>query len=186
MKYKSLSTTDGNIVHIYDDVFSAVERKNHMRFSHRSTYVINTITPFPFSHNFQHYLKSNLNEEKVNKFGIFKNENVQMIVKQHIGDDVEIKESWFLACTPTLSAYVFHTDTVWPGCTVLSYYVNEQWDKNWHGETLFANKSGECELAVQYNPGRVILHNADTFHASGPITVNDQIRYLFVCVLKAK
>jgi hypothetical protein len=186
MRHKSLSTSDGNVVQIYDDVFSAIERKDHMVFIHRAKYTINKITSSPFSDVFQFYLKCNLNQEDLDKFGIFNNENVHQIVKQNVGDDVEIKESWFLACTSTLSAHIFHTDAVWPGCSILSYYVNEEWDQNWHGETLFANNSGECEIAVQYNPGRVIVYSADTFHASGPITIPDQIRYLFVCVLKAK
>jgi hypothetical protein len=186
MHYKSLSTSDGNVVHIYDDVFSSIERKNHMNTSHRAKYTINKITSSPFSHNFQFYLKCNLNQEDVESFGVFDNQNVQQILKQHVGDNVEIKESWFLACTSTLSGHIFHVDRSWSGCIILSYYLNENWEQNWHGETLFANNSGECEIAVQYNPGRVILYNADTFHASGPITVPDQIRYLFVCVLEAK
>ena len=84
------------------------------------------------------------------------------ISKKLIG--YEIKNCWSLVSSP-LSTYYYHTDSLEDSdeVTVL-YYVNTRWDKNWGGETLFSNDLGECEIAVEYKPGRIVIFDSAIEH----------------------
>ena len=63
----------------------------------------------------------------------------------------------------------------------LLYYLNSRWDRNWGGETLFANNNGECELAVEYKPGRVVIFDGSIEHKPSAISMNaDEYRFIFV------
>jgi hypothetical protein len=65
--------------------------------------------------------------------------------------------------------------------------VNTRWDRNWGGETLFANDEGECEIAVEYKPGRVVLFDSLIPHKPSPVSMQaDEFRFTFVIVMKPK
>lgn len=167
MKYKNVSTSDGKVIHIYDEVFSEFEKTFHEKFCFESNFRLSWqsfLLP---------YFRCNLSEEDVKNFRFFDNENIVNIIKNHVGENVKVIASWIIVTTPSLIPYNFHhdaTDDDKDNQKIILYYVNNEWNRNWHGQTLYANDNGECEIAVEYKPGRITVYDAKTCHASGPIT----------------
>ena len=184
MKYKKLSTSDGKVIHIYDDVFCQFDREYHQSYCYESKFVICNQS------NIVNYFKCTLSENELKDFCFFDNENVILIIKEHLGENVIINESWILPTFSGLSPHKFHHDS----CTrdknineqIILYHVNLTWDHNWHGETLFLNDSNECEIAVEYKPGRIIVYDAKMYHSSSPITGSNYPRFIFAISAKSQ
>jgi SM-20-related protein len=80
-----------------------------------------------------------------------------------------------------------HVDAV-PNARELTalWYLCEQWDKEWGGETLFYDESGDAELAVSPKPGRLLLFDGAIRHAGKPPNRNCPVgRYTFAIKLRA-
>lgn len=62
--------------------------------------------------------------------------------------------------------YKAHSDYYWDSdAKSLLYYANKEWDKNWGGETVFFDDSGEeIEYVMPFIPGRLIIFNSDIPH----------------------
>ena len=48
---------------------------------------------------------------------------------------------------------------------VILYYINNEWEQHWEGETMFYSETGEIELASQYTPGRLLVFDAKMPHS---------------------
>jgi SM-20-related protein len=56
-----------------------------------------------------------------------------------------------------------------PGGLTAIYYANMEWDRAWHGETVFYNSQGEPLHVVAPKPGRLVIFHGDIPHrASSP------------------
>jgi len=188
MKHKTLSTSDGNIIHVYDNVFSYAEIIQHYEFASNSHYKPHQQVNV-FKNSSQSYFKCVFSQSDVDNFNFLSNSNIHKIIIEQIGNDVIPQESWILATTSSNSPNDFHIDGRPDDVNeiILLYHLNPFWNNDWHGETLFCTNSNECEVALQYIPGRVVVYNPNTPHSAAPISLNaNAIRYVFVIVLKKK
>ena len=65
------------------------------------------------------------------------------------------------------------------------WFLCEQWDKEWGGETLFYNAAGDAEIAVSPRPARLLLFDGAIRHAGKPPNRNCPIgRYTFAVKLR--
>ncbi len=62
-----------------------------------------------------------------------------------------------------------HVDCV-PGARELTalWYVCEQWDHEWGGETVFFDAQRDVRAAVSPRPGRLVVFDGDILHAGRP------------------
>lgn len=63
-----------------------------------------------------------------------------------------------------------HTDTDDddPASYTALWFISEEWDVEWGGETLFFNDQGDAELAVTPKPGRLALFDGRILHVGRP------------------
>lgn len=55
------------------------------------------------------------------------------------------------------------------GCKVILYYVNNLWETNWGGETVFYNAAKtEVIKAVNVVPGRIVVFDGNILHSIRP------------------
>jgi len=175
MKYKKITTSSDRIIEIYDDVFPQHLRHYHILFVENSKYQLGTTSTLIQSQKNKTFFQSRYSEEDIENF----NFNHEVFEKKF--ENYSIGQSWVLASSP-LSTYYYHTDrnNNSNGLTLL-YYVNTTWDKEWGGETLFTNDYGECEIAVQFKPGRVVIFDSLIEHKPSAISMSaDEFRFIFV------
>lgn len=66
------------------------------------------------------------------------------------------------------------------------WYLCEQWDCEWGGETMFFNAEGDAQIAVAPRPGRLVLFDGAIRHAGRPPNRNCTVsRYTFAIKLRA-
>lgn len=182
MKHKRMTTSSGRFIDIYDDVFPKYLTFHHINFVQNSLYTLGGTTSLLFwHHENKTFFRSHYSKEDFDNFK-FVNDELMLKLQNH-----EVLSCWTLASSP-LSTYYFHTDTAnTEGRLTLLYYVNHRWDRNWGGETLFANDEGECEIAVEYKPNRVVIFDSLIEHKPSPISMeSDEFRFTFVIQLRSK
>jgi len=70
---------------------------------------------------------------------------------------------------------ILPTDTTFPhrdsepqsGDVTVLYYVNEQWMREWGGETIFFDDEGDARIAIAPRPGRIVAFRGDLEHRVG-------------------
>ena len=66
------------------------------------------------------------------------------------------------------------------------WFLCEQWDPEWGGETLFFDSAGDAQIAVSPRPGRLLLFDGAIRHAGRPPNRNcHTARYTFAIKLRA-
>jgi SM-20-related protein len=66
------------------------------------------------------------------------------------------------------------------------WYLCEEWDLEWGGETMFFDSTGDAQVAVAPRPGRLLLFDGAIRHAGRPPNRNCPIgRYTFAIKLRA-
>ena len=66
------------------------------------------------------------------------------------------------------------------------WFVAEQWETEWGGETLFYDDAGDAQIAVSPRPGRLLLFDGAIRHAGKPPNRNCPVaRYTFAIKLRA-
>ena len=66
------------------------------------------------------------------------------------------------------------------------WYLCEQWDTEWGGETLFYDDAGDAQIAVTPKPARLLLFDGAIRHAGKPPNRNCPVaRYTFAIKLRA-
>lgn len=181
MKYQKRFTSNAKLIEIYDEVFTSSEKSHHLIFAQNSDYVLGHPSTSVFWQKTDTFFASVMDDEKLNQFG-FKNTNFCNNVLSKRLPAYKIERSWILSSSP-FSTYYYHVDNADEKINkkTILYYLNNRWDRNWGGETLFANNHGECEIAVEYKPGRVVLFDGSIEHKPSPISIKaDEYRFIFV------
>lgn len=180
MKHKRVLTSSGRFIDIYDDVFPFHLQEHHITLIQRANYKLGSRSSTLIWQKDRTQFTSHFSEEDFNRLQ-FRNDELLSKLQNH-----EVAYCWSLASSP-FSTYYYHPDSNAPNCISLLYYVNTRWDRNWGGETLFANDEGECEIAVEYKPGRVVLFDSLIPHKPSPVSMQaDEFRFTFVIVMKPK
>lgn len=181
IKHQRRTTSDGKIIDIYDNVFPQNLRHHHLDFAQNSYYKFGIGSTNAQWHRKNSFFQSTFIDNDLKNFNIF-NPFFEERFKNH-----EVVTCWFLVSSP-LSTYYFHPDST-GGLDKITflYYVNTRWDREWGGETLFANDSGECEIAVEYKPGRVVIFDSFIEHKPSAISMAaDEFRFTFSMQLRLK
>lgn len=174
MKHKRMSTTSGRIIDIYDDVFPSYLRSHHIFCAQESRYELGASSSFVQWQNNRTFFRSSYSHDDLNNFRFVNDELFSKL------QNYDVHNCWILASSP-LSSYYYHVDTSDENMISILYYVNTRWDRNWGGETLFANDDGECEIAVEYKPGRVVIFDSMIEHKPSAISMDaDEFRFIFV------
>jgi Rps23 Pro-64 3,4-dihydroxylase Tpa1-like proline 4-hydroxylase len=184
INHKKITTSSNKTIEIFDDIFTSAERHHHLEFIQNSRYSLGANSGHILWQKNKTFLQSRYDDNDLGKLGIFSSKSFEK-VRPYISDQSLIKHSWALASTP-FSTYYYHVDTFAPSADgkTLLYYVNDRWDRNWGGETLFADESGESEYAVQYKPGRIVIFDNSIEHRPASISIEaDEFRFIFVAQL---
>ncbi len=180
MKHKKVTTSSGRFIDVYDDVFPPHLSMVHLNFIQNSYFKLgsssNEVVLWQRSKTF---FQSSFSKEDFNNFKFINDELLQKL------QNYQVERCWAVASSP-FSTYYYHCDGDEPGITVL-YYVNSRWNREWGGETLFANDEGECEIAVEYKPNRVVIFDSLIEHKPSSISIEaDEFRFVFVIQMKPK
>lgn len=174
---KVLTTTTDDKIWIYDNVFTAHEQFAFSAFVEQSLYQVGTLSYFSTESTEDSFLRCQISEQDLDRFGIFKSPRLEPIAHHWNGLP---KRYWFTLST-YLSQYRFHCDTWHEGTKTFVYYTNMKWDIDWGGETLFCNKNGDVELAVEYKPNRAIVFDNHLKHKPvGMSVIGHPWRFAFV------
>ena len=182
MKEQKRITSSGRLIEIYDDVFPISLRQHHIEFIQESTFKLGGASTKIHWQGNNTFFQSLYSQDDFERFR-FHNEFLASRLRTY-----EVDRCWVLSSSP-LSTYYFHPDdfTENEKTITLLYYVNTRWDRNWGGETLFSNDEGECEIAVEFKPGRVVIFDSHIEHKPSPIAMQaDEFRFTFVVQFKNK
>jgi hypothetical protein len=179
MKHIRRKTSDNRVIDIYDDVFSQSERDFHIQYTYNSKYLLKSAFGGNFWLKDKNIFVSAFNPDELNTFNFLNTDSFSPIAEN-------LKEFNINNCyshvSSLASSFYFHVDNnILNSGKTLLYYVNPRWDRDWGGETLFANREGECEICVEYRPGRIVVFDADMEHkATNQRIDSDEFRCVFV------
>lgn len=183
MREKVLTTTSGQKIYVYDDVFTPTEQYAFKRFAENSSFRVLKGSIGIEDYNVNTLFQSSYDENDMINFGIYRSPSVQELLEKHYSGLVN-SQNWVIASNPANKNY-FHPDvehTV-PGAIVKTflYYLNLKWDLNDGGETLFCDEHGDVEIAISSKPNRVAVYDASILHkaCSTDVDVRD-LRFAFV------
>lgn len=180
-KHKVIKTSSNKIIEIFDDIFTSSERTHHLNYIQNSPYHLGKNSNEVLWQKNKTFFQSPFGRDQLDTLEIFSSKSFDPI-RPSLEDQNTINQCWALASTP-FSVYYYHTDSCTSGMSgkTLLYYVNDRWDRNWGGETLFSDETGESEYAVQYKPGRIVIFDNSIEHRPASISMEaDEFRFIFV------
>jgi hypothetical protein len=180
MIYKTLVTSSGRKIHVYDEVFPKSLVEYFEEFFQNSFYRLGSASSYRFTQAHRTFFQSRYNSDDIALLGIFEH-----IKGTKIADDLEgleLSSYWVLVST-YFTQYYLHTDRL-EGSTFI-YYGNGAWEVDWGGETLFCNDNGEVEIAVSCKPNRIVVFDSAIPHKPATLSLEaDQYRFTFVAQFK--
>jgi hypothetical protein len=181
MKYERRSISNGKLIEIYDDVFTSSERYLHLIKAQNYPFILGYPTTNILWQSGDTFFTHVITNEDLIDLNINKTNFFKEVISNGLSE-YELERSWVLVSSP-FSTYYYHVDNSVETVKrkTLLYYLNNRWDRNWGGETLFANDSGDCEVAVAYKPGRVVIFDGSIEHKPSAISIKaDEFRFIFV------
>jgi hypothetical protein len=178
---KTLTTSCGGTIQIIDDVFTFNEKHHFKMFAQSALYSLGRSSSELWEHKQGTFFSSTFNEVDDRNFGLMQSDSAKEKISW-LWKNRGIFRSWLNATLPG-SRYYFHRDSQEKGNKTLLYYVNMEWDPEDGGETLFANKDCEVEIAVSYIPGRVVIFDSDLPHKPSLTADSVEPRFIYTCQL---
>jgi hypothetical protein len=172
---RTLLTSNGKKIEIYDGLFSFKERENFYSYVTNSLYRTSGADTYRLEHKGHFSLYCGLSFQDVTDMGLLKHPEVKKVLNTRpLG---AYKQARFNLSTLNDSNH-FHIDT---GALTLLYYPNPEWRIEWGGYTLFANDdTTEIEHCVAYVPGRLIIFDGSIPHnISAPTNLAPTYRFSF-------
>jgi Rps23 Pro-64 3,4-dihydroxylase Tpa1-like proline 4-hydroxylase len=177
-----IQMSTGEEIYIYDNVFSPADAFGIQHYVENSNYGLGSVS-YPSVNSKQGtFLKSAYNKDDFEKLEIF-TYNFKSIIDNHM-QGLELSMFWANATTH-LPDSRFHSDGRTKGRKTLLYYVNNKWDSDWGGETLFKNSQDVLEKAIEFKPNRAVVFDSFLPHKSAPLNITADM-YRFVLVLQFK
>jgi len=184
MKHQRRQTSDHKIIDIYDEVFTQAERDFHLNFAYNSTYRVSPVFQNSFWIKDKNFFYSTFDNNDLNNFAFLSSDSFAEINKELVD---YIPDRYYLNTASIATNSYYHVDYTKPGRKTLLYYLNERWCREWGGETLFTGKYGECEIAVEYKPGRIVIFDSEIEHKPAQISTDaDEFRSVFVIQYRNK
>lgn len=158
-QYKTFETSDGRIIHSYDNIFTFDERQRFYDFIMKSLFVITGSDSVYDGDNNQIY--SNYSAKDLNNMGILETNGFRYLDEIYGFSSRKTKQARVNCSTPFEKSNI-HSD--YTGLTFL-YYVNREWNLNWMGHTMFLNETmDEVEYISLYKPGKVLIFDGTIPH----------------------
>lgn len=178
---KSLTTSTGDVIDIYDNVFDKNELYRYHHFAGNSLFHTKGTSLSLYESRKDFFLRASFNDQDTHNFGIFKSPNYLRLVEK-FGIQFVPEKCWMVLSTH-LSEYTYHPDSTHLGSKSMLFYINTHWEQNWGGETLFCNRKGEVEIATEFKPGRLVFFDNHILHKPAPLTLSSiPYRFTFVAV----
>jgi Rps23 Pro-64 3,4-dihydroxylase Tpa1-like proline 4-hydroxylase len=180
---KTLSTNKE--IHIFDNVFSSSERSHHIQAAQQADYALGGNSNTIFRNQKDTFFLCMLYDyeevsDTFNFFGFMQSKNINPVME--VLSDYQLTRSWITVSSP-LTKYYWHVDISNRNLNAktLLYHVNDKWDNEWGGETLFANDDGDCEYCVEYKPGRIVIFDGTIAHKPAVISPqSEEFRFMYV------
>ena len=175
---KTLTTSNGKKIHIFDDLFTLDKRVYMKVFAQNSIY---KTTGKSYQDLWEtengRFLVSHYSPEDLNAFGLYSDPTGRMIPVLELLQGREVSRSWMLFSDLSTRIY-YHTDgNVNDDNLSVLYYVNTEWKDEWNGETIFADDYGEAEIAVSFKPGRLVVFDSSIPHKASCISTDAPFRF---------
>ena len=179
MHEKILKLSTGEEILIFDNIFKPDEVHYWQEYAEMSLYTMKPASSGIISQQADTFFQSNFSSDDLDNFGILRSSGFLKI--KHLFGQRQVSRSWIVTSNP-VSHFYFHPDnhSSCDGKSLL-YYMNNKWDRDWGGETLFCNSDNEIELAVEFKPNRVVVFDSHLYHRSSPPSIkSNAIRMTFV------
>ena len=154
-KYK----VDGKTIDVFDDAIPYARRCDIYQFLANSYYKITGGAGVTLEGGKDRAMQSMFTEEDLNNFGIMKDLPLELhkIIKGY-----DALRSYSLLLNYSSVPY-YHPDS--PYKYTILYYADLKWDKDWGGETMFANQNAtEIGYTSMYVPGRIVIFDSSIPH----------------------
>jgi Rps23 Pro-64 3,4-dihydroxylase Tpa1-like proline 4-hydroxylase len=164
-------------IHIFDNVFSAVERNDMFNFVLNSRYVIDGTSAHSFeSIQSKPYFQSSYSNKDVDNMKFFQSKKLQPVKDVLLG---YVMTRAYIFSSDNTTIHHFHTD---PSDLTMIYYPNTTWNTAYGGETMFIDdEMDEIVYTTTYVPGRVIVFNSKILHKmASPSPACPIYRFVFV------
>lgn len=147
-------------IQVYDDCFSWADKQRFYGFLRNSSYKISGGAGLTIEQMSDVAMQCMFSCEDMRNFG-FIDRLPEEIKAATAGYNIE--RSYALILNHLQNPH-FHTDGCEDGLTLV-YYANLYWDKDWGGETLFANDTlSEVIYTSMITPGRIVLFDSRIPH----------------------
>jgi hypothetical protein len=181
MIHKILTTTCGSEIHIYQNLFTISQCDFFADFAINSKYQVGRFSSSASKLKPGNFFSCAFSDDDDERFGLTSTPQVKEII-----GNVSKRLSWINA-TITGSWYFTHSDIHDNGSSdkeylTLLFNINRFWDTEHGGETLFYNKHGEKELAVDFIPGQLIVFDSRLAHKPALSDGNTDPRFIFVSI----
>jgi hypothetical protein len=181
MIHKTLKTSIGKYIEVFDDVFSSTEKSYFEYYIQNKPHTLGSTSNTEFWQRNKTFFKSNFSEDEMNEIAFLNSPSFSSIKHYVSNEEFRIRSCWSIASSPFSTQY-YHVDCLTPNIKskTLLYYVNNRWNTNWGGETVFSNNSGESEIIIDYVPGRTVIFDSSILHKATPISIEaDEFRFIF-------
>jgi hypothetical protein len=185
-KYKKYITSTGKTIEVWDDLFSFGQRSK--------LFALMRDVPFHFwsaydtllsDQSSSFIIKSMWPEEVFNQIDMLSLQGAEPLREKL--KNSKFQRAWVNLQTP-LDRLRFHADMPDPGYKSMLYYVNLNWNKEWHAPTVFQSDDlTTTEFISEFVPGRVVIFDSDIPHKAtqAPLESN-QYRFTLNSVWKVK
>jgi Rps23 Pro-64 3,4-dihydroxylase Tpa1-like proline 4-hydroxylase len=155
---KTIPTSTGKLLEVYDDYFTYNERAVFAKFVKSSLFKVDG-SDYDGGSRMQFF--SAYSHDDVKNMGLLDSEGFKKINEEHSLLDRPLKQARVNLSPPGDHASI-HTDN--NGLTFL-YYANLEWELDWGGHTLFMDDTlSEAEYTCLYKPGRVVVFDGTIPH----------------------
>lgn len=171
--YKKHITASGKTIEIWDNLFSFGERSK--------MFALMRDIPFQFWSAYDTLLsdqtssfiiKSVWSEEIFNRVGALSSPN-SLPLRESL-NRAKFQRAWVNLQTP-LDKLRFHSDMTDPGCKSMLYYINLNWNKEWHSPTIFQSDNlMSTEFVSDFIPGRVVIFDSEIPHKATQAPLESQ------------
>ena len=169
--------SSGKEIIIIDDFFTITQAILFEGFANNCNYrLLSSVAPFMTKSNNERFFGSVLSDIDVKTLGIF--EAAEFTSLSGMFNNKRIMRSWILCTTPT-TKYLYHSDETNNSSLTFLYYLNNYWNPEWGGETLFCNDKGDPEIAVACKPNRVVVFPSAVYHKPSLTTGDSKPRFTF-------
>lgn len=184
IKHKEIKVGKDKSIHVYDGIFNYAEISGIYNALSHGTFILDNANRPDVQSMQDRKLVYRITPELLDKIHFFDGSLNTFLDEQIPESDYEHFKSYVNLGLP-MDNHELHADHYFDraGKTVL-YYVNETWNKDWGGETVFMDDDAqEIVYTSQFVPGRIVIFDSNIPHAAKPQSI-DGPAYRFTMAMK--